>query len=206
MFVKFCGFTRAEDIETAALLPLSAIGYIFYDKSERYIKPEKAAEFSDILKGTGILKTGVFVNNGIDEIKKISDTAKLDIIQVYDTETAAALKGFLPVIEAFRIKDRNDLPGKCTGDFILLDSFSDMEYGGTGKVFSHDLLKDYPLLSKTIAAGGINSKNIKKLIKEITPFGVDISSGIEITKGIKSSEKMRKIFSEIMEAQNESLA
>lgn len=206
MFVKFCGFTRAEDIEAAALLPLSAIGYIFYDKSERYIKPEKAAEFADILKGTGILKTGVFVKSSIDEIKKISDIAELDMVQVYDTETAAGLKGFIPVIEAFRIKNEEHMPGKCSGDFILLDSFSTMEYGGTGKAFSHDILKGYPLLSRTIAAGGINSNNIKKLIKEITPFGVDISSGIEISKGIKSSEKMRKIFSEIMEAQNESLA
>jgi phosphoribosylanthranilate isomerase len=81
-----------------------------------------------------------------------------------------------------------------------------MEYGGTGKIFSHDLLKGYPLLSGTIAAGGINCNNLKKLIKETAPFGIDISSGIEISKGIKSSEKMRKIFSVIMEAQNESLA
>ena len=206
MFVKFCGFTRTEDIEAAAHFPLSAIGYIFYDKSERYINPKKAAEFSEILKGTGILKTGVFVKSSIDEIKKISEKAKLDMLQVYDTETAAALNGFLPVVECFRIKDMNDIPEKCSGDFILLDSFSAMEYGGTGKVFSHDLLKGYPLLNRTIAAGGINSNNIKQLIKEIAPFGVDISSGIEISRGIKSSEKMSKIFSAIMEAQNESLA
>jgi phosphoribosylanthranilate isomerase len=206
MFVKFCGFTRGEDIEAAAMLPVSSIGYIFYDKSERYITPAKAAEFSEILKGTGILKTGVFVKSSIDEIKKISEKAKLNMVQVYDTETAAALKGFLPVIECFRIKDMNDMPEKSSGDFILLDSFSTMEYGGTGKIFSHDLLKGYSLLSKTIAAGGINSDNIKNLITEIAPFGVDISSGIEISKGIKSSEKMGKIFSLIMEAQNESIA
>ena len=206
MFVKFCGFTRSKDIEAAALLPLSAIGYIFYNRSERYIKPEKAAEFSEILKDTGILKTGVFVNSSIDDIKKISETAGLDMLQVYDTETAAALKGFLPVIECFRVKTGEDMPEKCSGNFMLFDSFSTTEYGGTGISFCHDLIKNYPLLSVTIAAGGINSGNIKKIITEITPFGVDISSGIEISKGIKSSEKMCEIFSIIMEAQNEQLA
>lgn len=206
MFVKFCGFTRPEDIVDAAFLPVSAVGYIFYNKSERYITPEKGAEFSEILKGTGILKTGVFVNSSIDEIKKTSDIAKLDMVQVYDRKTASALKGFLPVIECFRIKGKEDIPEDCHGDFILLDSFSSKEYGGTGISFCHNLLKNYPLISRTIAAGGINSSNIEKIIRETEPFGVDISSGIETSRGIKSSEKMGKIFSIIMEAQNEPLA
>jgi len=204
MFVKFCGFTRSQDIEDAAMLPLSSVGYIFYEKSARCITPEKGAEFSSILKGTGILKTGVFVKSSPDEIKRTAEIAGLDMLQVYDESTAKELKGFLPIIEAFRIKGGHDLPDKSSAEFILLDTFSENEYGGSGKSFPHEILNNYPLIKKTIIAGGIKSSNLKKLIIEAQPFGVDISSGIETSRGIKSPEKMREIFSIIMEAQNES--
>jgi len=203
MFVKFCGFTRSQDIEDAAMLPVSSVGYVFYEKSDRFITAEKGAEFSGILKGTDILKTGVFVKSSADEIKRTAEIAGLDMLQVYDESTAKELKGFLPVIEAFRIKGANELPDKSSAEFILLDAFSDNEYGGTGMNFPHTILDNYPLINKTIIAGGINSSNLKKLIIEAHPFGIDISSGIEISRGIKSSEKMRDIFSIIMEAQNE---
>ena len=204
MFVKFCGFTRNQDIEDAAMLPVSSVGYIFYKKSARCITPEKGAEFSSILKGTGILKTGVFVNSSVDEIKRTAGTAGLDMLQLYDKSAVEQLHGFLPIIEAFRVKEVNELPDKSSTQFILLDAFSENEYGGTGKNFPHEILNNYPLINKTIIAGGINISNLKKLIIEAQPFGVDISSGIEISRGIKSSEKMREIFSIIMEAQNES--
>lgn len=206
MFVKFCGFTRTQDIEAAALFPVSAIGYIFYDKSERCITHAKAAEFSGILKGTGILKTGVFVNSSIDEIKRTAEIAGLDVLQLYDKSAVEQLHGFLPIIKAIRIKSKHDLPDKSSAQFILFDAFSENEYGGTGKSFPHDILIDYPLINKTIIAGGIKNSNLKKLIIEAQPFGLDISSGIETARGIKSSEKMREIFSAIMEAQNESIA
>lgn len=203
MFVKFCGFTRHQDIEYAAMLPLSSVGYIFYEKSDRYITPEKGAEFSGILKGTGILKTGVFVKSSIDEIKRTAETAGLDILQIYDESAARELNGFLPIIEAFRVKGADELPDKSSAQFILLDAFSENEYGGTGKSFHHDILYNYPMINKTIIAGGVNISNLKKLIIEAQPFGVDISSGIETARGIKSPDKMREIFSVIMEAQNE---
>ncbi len=203
MFVKFCGFTRSQDIEDAAMLPVSSVGYIFYEKSDRYITPEKGAEFSGILKGTGILKTGVFVKSSVDEIKRTAEIAGLDMLQVYDESTAKLLKGFLPIIEAFRIEEDHGLPDKSSAEFILLDTYSKDEYGGTGKSFPHEILSNYPLINKTIIAGGIKSSNLKKIIIETHPFGVDISSGIETARGIKSPEKMREIFSIIMEAQNE---
>jgi len=203
MFVKFCGFTRTRDIEAAALFPVSAVGYIFYDKSERYITHAKAAEFSGILKGTGILKTGVFVNSSIDEIKRTAEITGLDMLQLYDESAAEQLHGFLPVIECFRIKSKHDLPDKSSAQFILLDAFSENEFGGTGVNFPHAILDNYPLMDRTIVAGGINSSNLKKLIIEAHPFGIDISSGIEISRGVKSSEKMGEIFSIIMEARNE---
>jgi phosphoribosylanthranilate isomerase len=202
MFVKFCGFTRSQDIECAAMLPVSSVGFIFHEKSDRFITAEKGAEFSGILKGTGILKTGVFVKSSVDEIKRTAEIARLDMLQVYDKSTARELKGFLPIIEAFRVKGANELPDKSSAEFILLDAFSDNEYGGTGKSFHHEILNNYPLINRTIIAGGVNSSNLKKIIIEAQPFGVDISSGIETARGIKSSHKMREIFSIIMEAEN----
>ncbi|HPF05283.1 MAG TPA: phosphoribosylanthranilate isomerase [Spirochaetota bacterium] len=208
MFVKLCGFTRHEDIEKILDLNISAAGFIFYKASKRYVKPVVAKELCEVLRGSGIAATGVFVDDDADTIKSIADYAGLDMLQVYSSETAAALKGFLPVISCFRVKQEHtadDLPVPQEGGHILFDTFDSGSMGGTGKAFSSSILKSYRFRGRMIVAGGINSGNIGSLVRDIKPFGVDISSGIETEPGIKSPDKIKEILEIIAEAENDSI-
>ncbi len=209
MFVKLCGFTRHEDIEKISGFKISSAGFIFYKASKRYVKPSIAKELCSIIKGSGIATTGVFVDDDEYTIKSIADYTGLDMLQVYTCETASALQGFLPVISCFRIKPEYggyDLPLPPENGIILFDTFDTDSTGGTGKNFSSEILKDYRFRDRMIVAGGINSSNIQPLIKNIKPFGVDISSGIETAPGIKSVEKIREILEKIEEVENDSIA
>lgn len=208
MFVKFCGFTRPEDIEKVMRLPVSSVGFIFYEKSKRYVTPLQAKEMSLMLDGTGILKTGVFVNTHSVSIMEIAAIADLDMVQVYDGETARSLAGRIPVIECVRVGGPTGLtlPEPLPGSMVLFDTYSAELYGGTGKTFDRDMIRSYDFRDRMIVAGGLNENNITEIIKDMKPGGVDISSGIEVSEGIKSGKKMTRIMYLIMEAVNDSVA
>lgn len=209
MFVKLCGFTRHEDVELLHGINVSAAGFIFYRASKRYVKPVVAKELCSILKGSGVAATGVFVDDDADTIKSIADYTGLDMLQVYRDDLASALQGFLPVISCFRVKPGHgeaDLPPPPEEGLILFDTFDAESMGGTGNSFDSEILKNYTFRERMIIAGGITSSGICPLIKNIKPFGVDISSGIEAAPGIKSAEKIKEIMDKIEEAQNDSIA
>lgn len=208
MFVKLCGFTRPEDIEKIMGLPVSSVGFIFYRNSKRYVTPFKARQMSFMLNGTGIMKTGVFVDCSPESIMETVLAARLDMVQVYDGETARSLAGRMPVIECVRIGNPEglSLPEPLPGGRVLFDTYSAELYGGTGKTFDSTLIRNYKFRDRMIIAGGLNESNISEIIKDIKPGGVDISSGIEISDGIKSGEKISRIMQLIMEAENDSIA
>lgn len=205
MFVKLCGFTRVEDIDFVKNLPVSSVGFIFHKKSGRYITPRKAGELSRILKGSGIKATGVFVDDLPESIMETSAVAELDIVQVYDNDTADKLSLIMPVIRCARIgaQENTLLPEPPAGGMVLFDTYSADAHGGTGKCFNHEIIETYPFRDRMIIAGGINETNIKNIITRIRPGGVDISSGIEISAGIKSREKILNIMKLIKEAEDE---
>ncbi len=205
MFIKLCGFTRTEDVEFVRDLPVSSVGFIFYRNSRRYVTPEQAAEMSLILKGSGIKTTGVFVDDDSKSIMKIVEHAQLDMVQVYNSSTANELSPMIPVISCIRVGDpeQQTLPEPHPGGMVLFDTYSTEAHGGTGKIFNHDLIRSYPFRDRMIIAGGINESNVKNIIKELQPGGLDISSGIEISQGIKSGKKILKILQRIEEAKND---
>lgn len=205
MFIKLCGFTRTEDIEKVKGLSISSVGFIFYKKSKRYVTPAQAGEMSLMLKGSGIKTTGVFVDDGADSIMETVSTAGLDMVQVYDRNTADKLSTFIPVIQCARIGNPGNsiLPLPSKNGMVLFDTYSGESFGGTGKSFNLDLIRDYPHRERMIIAGGINADNVGGIIKDIRPGGVDISSGIEISDGIKSEEKILKLMQAIKEAIND---
>jgi len=205
MFVKLCGFTRSEDIEFVKTLPVSAVGFIFYKKSKRYVTPEQAKKMTSLLQGTGIKSTGVFVDDDSHSVMKIVKSAGLDMVQVYNNNTADELSQFIPVINSIRIggPGQLSLPEPHPGGMVLFDTFSSDAHGGTGKSFNHGLIMNYHSKEKMIIAGGINENNIRDIIREVHPGGIDISSGIEISDGIKSENKILKIIKAIEEAEND---
>jgi len=193
--VKICGITNLEDALLCEKLGADALGFIFYDKSKRYIQPNSAADIIKILSPF-TLKVGVFVNEIPENINAISILAGLNIVQLHGDETPKQIDEInLPTIKAFRVSDDFDFDilNDYKNCYFLLDTYSISEYGGTGNTFNWDLIpKD--LKDKIILSGGISSSNIQKIIKEVNPYAIDVSSSLEEFYGKKSHEKLIEFF------------
>jgi len=196
MKIKICGITRIEDAQLCVNLGVDAIGFIFYPKSKRYINPEKAMEISLSLPPF-VHKIGVFVNEEIDEVNRIANLAKLTAVQLHGSESQSYISQInYNVIKSFGIDENFDF--STLNDFnncgIILDMKDTLNYGGTGKSFNWELIPDN-LRKKVIIAGGVSSKNITEIYHKINPYGVDISSSVEIEPGIKNKDKIIELFS-----------
>jgi len=201
MFVKFCGFTRREDLEAAAWFPVNALGFVFHPPSARYIDPGRARDLIDGLP-LPAKKVGVFVDQSPEEIRRVAETVGLDMLQVYRPEQAAALKGFLPLIRAYGVAgvaDLHSIDPPEDGSFLLLDRYDGDRFGGTGKAFDWGMLEGFPYLDRTLVAGGINAGNLSRLLETVRPRGIDLSSGIESAPGVKSVSKMNAVMTIIEE-------
>lgn len=201
--LKYCGFTHQDDVEVALQLKIEYIGFIFYAKSHRYIEPQKIASWKVDFKNSTTKKVGVFVNETIDNIQKIFDQCKLDIVQLHGDEDEEFCRQLnLPYWKVFRLNQKyNDDEIKTKiNEFddskaFLLDKYHQQIYGGTGMQI--DLEKVTPWLNsekKVILAGGIKIENIKQFLS-LNPYCLDISSGIEseLDKTRKSHQKMTEI-------------
>lgn len=199
--VKICGITNLEDAQNAVLFGADAIGFIFTE-SPRKVKPEIVKNIVRSLDGD-ILKVGVFVNETIDNVKKTVEMCSLDVVQLHGEEDPSYCSNLRnwQVIKAFRIKD--DLTLKPIMSYknvfaYLLDTFAEGKYGGSGKVFDWNLAVKAKSFGKPIiVSGGLNIGNIEEAIKVIRPYGVDISSSIEIRPGKKDAGLMKQIISKV---------
>ncbi len=195
--VKICGITNLADALLAAKFGADALGFNFYEKSPRYIVPEKAREIIEQLP-ENILKVGVFVNESLDKIVEIAEITKLDALQLHGEETpefACELKSKtnLEIIKAFRVspefKPEDVL--KYETDAILLDAYNPQEHGGTGEIFDWKIArKVQEIFPKMYLAGGLSPKNIADAIKTVHPFGVDSCSLLEFPKAKKDLKKV----------------
>jgi phosphoribosylanthranilate isomerase len=195
--VKICGLTNLEDAQLSAKFGADALGFNFYPKSPRYILPETAREIIEQLPAE-ILKVGVFVNESLEKIAEIAQTAKLDALQLHGEETPEfakelKLKTNLEIIKAFRVspdfKPEDVLQYEV--DAILLDAYNPKEHGGTGETFDWEIAKKVQeIFPKMYLAGGLNQENVSSAIIGIEPFAVDVCSGIEIEKGRKDQHKL----------------
>lgn len=198
MKIKFCGIKRHEDIQYMNKYKPDYAGFVFAGEKRR-ITPEKAAELAEGL-AAGIKKVGVFVNDSSKNIEYTVKLAGLDAVQLHgdeDEEYIVELKKLLPDTEiwkAVRVKDSKNVVNALTlsADMLLFDSFSSGEYGGTGKIANIELIKRIKINRPFFIAGGIDSENIVYIVKELSPYGVDISSGIE-TGGVKDESKIKSI-------------
>lgn len=194
--IKICGITNIEDAGRAVSLGADAIGFVFAD-SPRKVTPQTVKPIVENFKGR-ILSVGVFVNESPDEVNRISEYCSLDAVQLHGDESpefCSALKKL--AIKAFRIKDKSSLVSMASykGVFAyLLDTFSEKQYGGTGKVFDWNLaIKAKTFGRPIILSGGLGLDNVVEAIKAVTPYGVDISSSIEIRPGRKNHALMSKV-------------
>lgn len=192
-FIKICGITNYEDAAAAIDSGATAVGFNFYTGSKRYIKPESAKEIADKIRGT-VSIVGVFVNEEYSIVKSIASSVKLTYCQLHGDEEPDFVNKFPNAIKTFRVND--SLKSVYFDDFkaaaFLLDAYDDKEFGGTGKKFNWLLAREANEFGKIILAGGLNGSNVQHAIEIVQPWGVDVSSGVEIEPGKKDKEKMKQ--------------
>ena len=174
MMVKVCGITRREDAEAAASAGASALGFVFYPKSTRYVDPAAAAVIG---QGLGLLKVGVFVDETAANVESVMRAAHLDVAQIYGGEGPAGAR----LWRAFRTTEGIDASG---AEAVLLDGQSN------GLSFDWSLARGVP--GKVIVAGGLDASNVSEAIRKARPWGVDASSKLESAPGVKDHEKVRR--------------
>lgn len=199
--IKICGITNLKDAQDAVRLGVDLLGFVFYSKSRRYILPENARKIITQLPKR-IKKVGVFVNERPARVKLIAEKCSLDILQFHGKESNHYCQQFpgYKIIKAFRIKNARSLKSiyRFKVDLVLLDTYSPKSFGGTGKSFNWDLLKELKREDiRMILSGGLNPKNISTAIRKVKPEAVDISSGVEMSAGKKSRKLMEQLFKEI---------
>ena len=191
--VKICGMTNLKDVKVAVDGGVDAVGFIFYKKSPRSVIMQAVREI--VLELPPFVDSvGVFVNETAEQINKIADHCKLDRVQLHGDESPAFCKKIRRrVIKAIRVKDIQSL--KKLSDYpvssFLLDTFSEDQYGGTGKVFDWNLAYPAKKYGPIILAGGLTPINVHQAIQRIQPYGVDVCSGVESQPGIKDHKKMK---------------
>ena len=203
--IKLCGLSKSEDVRTAVLAGADAIGLVFYEKSPRYIAPEAAAQLiADI--PPFITTVGLFVNASPEEVAKVVAIAPVSMLQFHGDETLeqccrAAEAANRPFMRAIRVKPemngadllKYDQEFRAASPLfvsLLLDTWVD-SYGGSGKAFDWSLIPE-ELAHRVVLSGGLNAQNVADAVARIHPYAVDVSSGIERSKGVKDASMMRE--------------
>ena len=197
MKIKMCGLRRPDDIIYANECLPDYIGFVFAE-SRRKVSGREAKKLGEQLDPS-IKKVGVFVNEPLRSLISISEEAGLDIIQLHGDEGEEYIKEVKhetgkELWKAVRVRMVKDIQEaqRLPADKLLLDSFSEESYGGTGKVMDFAVLDKADIRKPYFIAGGLTVENLPEILKKAEPYGIDISSGIE-TEGVKDREKMLKV-------------
>ena len=201
--VKICGIKREEDLLKALEYGADAIGFNFVKSSPRYIEPEIAKKLSNLIP-INVLKVGVFVDEPLEELFRITKIVNLDALQLHGCETLAYCKQIsgYKIIKAFRLKSDTEFSMLESylqvADYLLIDAYQQGLAGGTGLEIEAELLRKYQsqnLFSKTFLAGGLTPANVAERVKNYSPYAVDVASGVEESPGVKSASKMKEFIS-----------
>ena len=209
MKIKLCGLKDKGSILAAS--DADYIGFVFYQKSSRFINALDAKKLRKFISKNQKL-VGLFVNADINVINHITDFLKLDIIQLHGDEDADYIdkirKLKKPIIKAIPLKNYSDLENarkyEKICEMILFDTKSDSNvHGGSGISFDWNLLKGYDSQVEWILAGGLNEKNVKKAIQITNAKFVDVSSGVETSKGTKCQKKVKGFIKSVRDYEKE---
>lgn len=199
--VKICGITRIEDALSAVENGADAIGLVFYEPSPRCVTVNQARAIVQKIPPF-VSVVGLFVNAETEFIRTVISQVRLDLLQFHGDETPESCALYsLPFIKAIRVKADTNLI-QCASEFsaakaLLLDTYTEGLAGGSGRVFDWNLIPKQ-LSCPLILAGGLNVDNVGQAIKQVRPYAVDVSGGVESAKGIKDAVKisafMRQVF------------
>ena len=201
--VKICGITRGQDAIVAASLGAHAVGLMFYKDSPRFVSVDKARKVIEELPPF-VTRVGVFVNPEEQEVNAVLGTLRLDLLQFHGDESPQFCVRFgMPYIKAIRVTKDMDLLQYASryrdAEALLLDTHSESSYGGTGEAFDWNLIPgNMPV--PIILSGGLNAENVARAIRQLQPWAVDVSSGVESAKGIKDAAKIAAFMQEVRSA------
>lgn len=191
--VKICGITRPEDGLRAALLGADAIGLVFYAPSPRAVSVERAAEIAAALPPF-VTRVGLFVDASASEIEAVLAGVRLDLLQFHGEETEAdCLRFNHPYLKAITMRPDRDVAAALraypSASGILLDAYHPAVPGGSGERFDWACVpRERP--RPIVLAGGLHPGNVADAVRQVRPYAVDVSSGVEAAKGIKDATKM----------------
>lgn len=202
--IKVCGFTRANDAVAAANLGIDAIGLVFYEKSPRHVSIAQAQEIIAALPPF-VTVVALFVNATRDEINTVLTRCAIDVLQFHGEESPEFCRSFArPYLKAVRVQPGVDLATLAAAFHdargLLTDAFVEGAHGGTGKTFDWTLIPDH-LPLPLILSGGLDEHNVADAVRRVQPAAVDVSSGVEAGKGIKSAQRVADFVAAVRAAQ-----
>lgn len=198
--IKFCGLTRKQDVSKAIALGVDALGFVFVGSSSRNVDIDKAVTLIQEVPPF-VIKVGLFMNANVGEVEAVLNNVSLDILQFHGDEEEKFCTQFdMQYLKAVPMGSTQSAEEYCseypTATGYILDSHAEGEMGGSGEPFSWS---DVPqnLGKPLILAGGLTESNVAEAIRVVRPYAVDVSSGIETSKGIKDPVRMEKFIKEV---------
>ena len=198
--IKICGITREQDVAAVAASGADALGLVFYEKSPRHVEVQQAVQLARSVPPF-MTVVGLFVNPSVDYVREVLAKVPLGLLQFHGEEELEFCRQFgKPYLKAIRVKPGVDLV-ECAARYagaqgLLLDAFVEGTQGGTGESFDWALIPhDLPL--PVILSGGLHAGNVAGAVRQVRPYAVDISSGVEAAKGIKDAVKIAAFIKEV---------
>jgi phosphoribosylanthranilate isomerase len=208
MRVKICGLTQAEDAELAVELGADAVGFIFWPKSPRVTTIANVRAIGRSLPGF-VTRVGVFVNAPPDEVAATAAEAGLDAVQLHGDEDVAQYAGIsarlikgLPLDDDAAVQRVVDLPAEVTP---LVDAADRERRGGTGRLADWSRAARVAAQRPVVLAGGLSVENVADAIRQVRPWAIDVSSGVEDAPGVKNAARMRQLFDALARLRAEGL-
>ncbi|MBC8207086.1 MAG: phosphoribosylanthranilate isomerase [Kiritimatiellales bacterium] len=205
-FIKICGICSRSDLEQICAAGPDAIGFVFWPESRRYVRPQQVAQWLPSVP-EGIKKVGVFVEPAAAEVEAVARECQLDIIQIHQTSNGWKIDR--PLFQGLEIWLAPKMEQSVTSavlqavlpepSVLLADSFSPWTIGGTGAVgnWNAAVQMKQTLGKPLMLAGGLNPDNVAEAIETVQPWGVDVSSGVEKTLGVKNIRKVKKFIAAV---------
>lgn len=195
--VKICGLTRREDVAAAVDAGADALGFVFTPRSRRFLELPEAFELVSAVPAF-IARVGLFMDQDEDEVRRVLDAVPLSLLQFHGNETGQFCRQFgLPYMKALAMGSGGRAEGvEAYSDAaaLLLDSHEPGTPGGTGHAFDWNRIPELP--RPLVLAGGLGPRNVHRAVRQVRPWAVDVSSGVETEPGVKSARKMNEFISE----------
>ncbi len=191
MFVKICGITRTEDAEAAVNAGANALGFVFWPGSPRFVDPYRAREIVRSLPPF-VTPVGLFVNQPRDYVCGVASLVRLGAVQLHGDETPAFAASIpWPIVKALSVDRADAWPATTT---LLLDAHDPVKRGGTGQTIDWPAAAAIAKTRRILLAGGLTAENVADALERVRPFGIDVSSGVERSPGVKDHNRINALF------------